>query len=83
MTPADWIYGIVIVYLLIMGILGINLKVIWLTITFRIKVYDFEYLYGKTFARILFIFLAGLIYVFHFILMKSITTIVVNNFLNI
>jgi hypothetical protein len=79
MTPSDWIYGIVIGYLLIMGILG----VIWLTITFRIKVYDFEYLYGRTFARILFIFLAILIYVFHFVIMKSITSITLCNFLNI
>ena len=83
MTVSDWIYAILIGYLVIMGILGINLRVIWLTITFRIKVYDFEYLYGRTFARILFIIIAILIYLFHFVIMKSITSITLVSSINI
>ena len=83
MTVSDWIYAILIGYLVIMGILGINLRVIWLTITFRIKVYDFEYLYGRTFARILFIIIAILIYLFHFVIMKSITSITLVSLINI
>lgn len=71
MTTSDFIYGFLGVYLILMGVLGINLRVIWLSITFKIKVYDFEYLYGRTAARILFIILGIMILVFYFLIVKS------------
>ena len=79
----DWIYAVIIVYLLIMGLLGINLKVIWITLTLKVKVYDFEYLYGRTFGRILFIILALLLYLFQFVIMNSITSISLNSIYSI
>ena len=66
-----WIYTVIGVYLLLMGVLGINLKVIWITITFKIKVYDFEELYGRTPGRILFIFLGSLILIFKFVIIDG------------
>lgn len=72
MTTSDLVYGIIGGYLILMGIIGLNLKVIWVTLTFKIKIYDFEYLYGRTFARILFVVLGGLVLIFHFVLMNSI-----------
>jgi len=83
MTPADWVYAILIGYLLLMAILGINLKVIWITIMLKVRFYDFEDLYGRTFARILFVIIAGLVYLFHFVVMKSITSITLSSFVNI
>lgn len=71
MNTSDWIYALIGGYLILMGILGINLKIIWITFTFRIKFYDFEDLYGRTAGRILFIILGVLILVFHFVIMKS------------
>jgi len=46
MSFADWVYLLLGGYLILMGLLGVNLKILWLTITFRIKFYDFEDLYG-------------------------------------
>ncbi len=71
MNASDWIYGIIGGYLVIMGILGINLKVIWITFTFRVKVYDFEYLYGRTLGRILFIVFGMMILVLHFYIFNN------------
>lgn len=75
MSATDWIYLLIGGYLLIMGILGINLKVIWITFTLRVKFYDFEYLYGRTGARIMFILFGILILVFHFVIMRNLFTV--------
>ena len=72
MSFSDWLYAVIGGYLLLMGLLGVNLKVIWITITFRIKFYDFEDLYGRTFARILFIIIGALVLVFHFVIFRQI-----------
>jgi|GEM_PF-3331008 hypothetical protein len=72
MSFSDWLYAVIGGYLLLMGILGVNLKIIWLTITFRVKFYDFEDLYGRTFARILFIIIGALVLVFHFVIFRQI-----------
>lgn len=71
MTTTDWFYVLIAAYLIIMGLLGINLRIIWITITFKIKVYDFEDLYGRTAGRILFIILGVFILIFNFVIMKS------------
>jgi len=75
MSLADWVYGLLGGYLILMGLLGVNLKIIWLTITFKIKFYDFEDLYGRTFARILFIVIGVLILIFHFMIMSEVGSI--------
>jgi hypothetical protein len=72
MSFSDWLYAVIGGYLLLMGLLGVNLKIIWVTITFRIKFYDFEDLYGRTFARILFIIIGALVLVFHFVIFRQI-----------
>ena len=64
----SWIYTIIGIYLILMGILGLNLKVIYLTLTFKIRVYDFEDLYGRTAGRIIFIFLGILFLIFPLII---------------
>lgn len=71
MNPSDWIYGIIGGYLILMGILGVNLKLIWITFTLKIKFYDFEDLYGRTFGRILFIILGIMVLIFHFVIMRG------------
>lgn len=70
MNFTDWIYAIIGGYLLIMGLTGINLTLIWITFTLRIKFIDMEYLYGRTGARIIFILLGILILVFRFVIVK-------------
>lgn len=74
MSFGDWMYLLLGGYLILMGLLGINLKILWLTWTFRIKFYDFEDLYGRTFARILFVLLGVLILVFHFYIMSELAS---------
>jgi len=74
MSFSDWIYILIGGYLIIMGLLGINLKIIWITFTLRIKFYDFEDLYGRTAGRIMFIILGGLILIFHFYIVKNLFT---------
>ncbi len=71
MSMSDWMYILLAAYLIIMGILGINLKVLWITFTLRVKVYDFEYLYGQTAARIMFILLGASILLVRFVLFKD------------
>lgn len=68
---ADWVYLIIGGYLVVMGITGINLNIIWITFRLKIKFYDFGYLYGRTMGRILFIILGALILIFHFVISKS------------
>ncbi|MGS0972398.1 MAG: hypothetical protein ACVCEJ_04020 [Candidatus Izemoplasmataceae bacterium] len=76
MSFADWVYLLLGGYLILMGLLGVNLKILWLTITFRIKFYDFEDLYGRTFARILFIVMGALVLVFHFMIMSELESFI-------
>lgn len=73
MSLSDWLYAVLGGYLILMGLLGVNLKIFWLTITFRLKFYDFEDLYGRTAARILFILIGAGVLFFHFYLMKNMT----------
>jgi len=77
MSFSDWMYLLIGGYLIIMGILGINLKIIWITFTLRIKFYDFEYLYGRTAARILFIIIGGLLLIFHFYIVKNLFSVTI------
>ena len=77
MSLSEWMYIIIGSYLIIMGVTAINLKVIWITITFKVKVFDFADLYGEGAARIIFIILGILILVFKFVIMKGFTGILV------
>lgn len=70
MSVSDFIYMIIGGYLILMGLLGINLRLIWITVTLKIKIYDFEDLYGRTAARILFIIVGIMVLVYYFYVVK-------------
>lgn len=66
MNIIDWLYILFGAWFIICGILGIFMYLIWITFTFKIKVYDLEYLYGRTAARIVYIVIGVLVLLFHF-----------------
>ncbi|QMS85320.1 hypothetical protein [Candidatus Xianfuyuplasma coldseepsis] len=70
MNFGDWMYVLIGGYLIIMGLTGINLTLIWITFTLRIKFIDMEYIYGRTGARVIFILLGAALLVFRFVLSK-------------
>ncbi len=61
------IYYIIGGYYVVAGILGVGMYFIWITFRFRIKIYDFQDLYGTIGARILCIILGILIALFGYI----------------
>lgn len=68
----SWIYTAIGSYLILMGVLGVNLRIIWITLTFKIKIYDFEELYGRTPGRIFFIILGSLVLIYKFFIAGNI-----------
>ena len=55
MGTGDYIYIAIALYFFIFGLLGTNMILIWITMLLKVKVYDLEYLYGRTAARIVYI----------------------------
>jgi hypothetical protein len=71
MSWNDWFIVLISAWFIICGVLGMFMYLIWITITFKIKVYDLEYLYGRTAARIIYITIGAIILIYHFYIKPS------------
>lgn len=72
MNTADYLYIALSVYFIVFGLLGTNMIVIWITMLLKVKVYDLEYLYGRTAARIVYILLGIGVLVYRFVIIDYI-----------